>query len=121
MRIHKIPSCYRKSKRSLLCLLTWRYYLTLNGSKYPCLELIFMVSKVFEPLKFDCTLIYHDSLKYQCPRYGVLTVSVLYFIHYIHHLRLIQWFIYDRTDSTNSVSKYRYQVSKTDEAMSSLR
>ena len=27
---------------------------TLNGSNYPCLELIFMVPKVFEPLKFDC-------------------------------------------------------------------
>ena len=26
---------------------------TLNGSNYPSLELIFMVSKVFEPLKFD--------------------------------------------------------------------
>ena len=26
MRTHNIPSCYRKSKRSLLCLLTWRYY-----------------------------------------------------------------------------------------------
>ena len=29
---------------------------TLIGSNYPCLELIFMVPKVFEPLKFDCTL-----------------------------------------------------------------
>ena len=28
---------------------------TLIGSNYPCLELIFMVPKVFEPLKFDCT------------------------------------------------------------------
>ena len=27
---------------------------TLNGSNYPYLELIFMVPKVFEPLKFDC-------------------------------------------------------------------
>ena len=26
----------------------------LIGSNYPCLELIFMVPKVFEPLKFDC-------------------------------------------------------------------
>ena len=24
MRTHSIPLCYRKSKRSLLCLLTWR-------------------------------------------------------------------------------------------------
>ena len=29
---------------------------TLNGSNYPCLELNFMVPKVFEPLKFDCIL-----------------------------------------------------------------
>ena len=27
---------------------------TLTGSNYPCLELILMVPKVFEPLKFDC-------------------------------------------------------------------
>ena len=27
---------------------------TLIGSNYPCLEHIFMVRKVFEPLKFDC-------------------------------------------------------------------
>ena len=26
----------------------------LIGSNYPCLELIFMVPNVFEPLKFDC-------------------------------------------------------------------
>ena len=29
---------------------------TLIGSDYPCLKLIFMVPKVFEPLKFDCML-----------------------------------------------------------------
>ena len=29
---------------------------TLISSNSPCLELIFMVPKVFEPLKFDCTL-----------------------------------------------------------------
>ena len=28
----------------------------LIGSNYPCLELIFMVPKVFEPLKFDCNI-----------------------------------------------------------------
>ena len=27
---------------------------TLIGLNYPCLELIFMVPKVFEPMKFDC-------------------------------------------------------------------
>ena len=30
---------------------------TLIGSNYPCLELIFMVPKVFEPLKFDCIVL----------------------------------------------------------------
>ena len=30
---------------------------TLTGSNYPCLELIFMVPKVFEPLKLVCTYI----------------------------------------------------------------
>ena len=29
---------------------------TLIGSNYPCLELIFMVPKVFEPMKFYCIL-----------------------------------------------------------------
>ena len=29
---------------------------TLSGSNYPCLELVFMVPKVFEPLKFDRSL-----------------------------------------------------------------
>ena len=29
----------------------------LIGSNYPCLELIFMVPKVFQPLKFDCSYI----------------------------------------------------------------
>ena len=29
---------------------------SLTGSNYPCLELIFMVPQVFEPLKFDCIL-----------------------------------------------------------------
>ena len=32
--------------------------LTLISSNYPCLEHIFMVPKVFEPLKFYCTFIY---------------------------------------------------------------
>ena len=53
MRTHNIPSCYRKSEilimSPVLALLS-----TLTGSNYPGLELIFMVPKVFEPLKFDC-------------------------------------------------------------------
>ena len=62
MRTHSIPPCYRKIKEILiihpdlapdLALLS-----TLTGSNYPCLELIFMVPKVFEPLKFDCNIMY---------------------------------------------------------------
>ena len=33
--------------------------LTLISSNYPCLELIFMVPKVFEPLKFYCNWFYY--------------------------------------------------------------
>ena len=53
MRTHNIPSCYRKSAILImppdLALLS-----TLTDLNYPCLELIFIVPKVFEPLKFDC-------------------------------------------------------------------
>ena len=37
---------------------------TLIGSNYPCLELIFIVPKVFEPLKFDCSLDTFPILNY---------------------------------------------------------
>ena len=47
MRTHKIPSC----AISLLCLLSCAIC-----SNYPCLKHIFMVPKVFEPLKFYCIL-----------------------------------------------------------------
>ena len=53
MRTHNIPSYYRNSKILIMppdpALLS-----ILIGSNYPCLELVFMVPKVFEPLKFDC-------------------------------------------------------------------
>ena len=54
MRTHNIPSCYRKSKRPSLFLLTWRFYQP--SMVRTCLELISMVPKVFEQLKFDCNL-----------------------------------------------------------------
>ena len=54
MRTHNIPSCYRKSKRSLFLSPDLALLSTLIGLNYPCLELIFMVPKVFEPLKVDC-------------------------------------------------------------------
>ena len=42
----------KKIKISLLSLLTWRYNRP-SLARTTCLELIFMVPKVFEPLKFD--------------------------------------------------------------------
>ena len=55
MRTHNIPSCYRKIKEILIMPPDLALLSTLIGSNYPCLELIFMVPKVFEPLKFDCS------------------------------------------------------------------
>ena len=36
-------------------------WLTLSGSNYPCLEQFSMVSKMFEPLKFDCDKTYDNT------------------------------------------------------------
>ena len=55
MRTHNIPSCYRKVKEIIIMPPDLTLLPTLIGSNYPCLELIFMAPKVFEPLKFDCT------------------------------------------------------------------
>ena len=60
MRTHNIPSCYRNSKEIFIMPPDLALLLTLVGSNYPCLELIFMVPKVFEPLKFDCIMHVHD-------------------------------------------------------------
>ena len=64
MRTHNIPSCYRKSKRFLLCLLTWRFPQPSLARTTPVSELIFMVLKVFEPLKFDCIYALYNSESY---------------------------------------------------------
>ena len=56
MRTHNIPSCYRKVKEIFIVPSDLTLLSTLIGSNDPCLELIFMVPKVFEPLKFDCIL-----------------------------------------------------------------
>ena len=40
--------------KEIILLALW---LTLISSNYPCLKHLFMVPKVFEPLKFDCNLI----------------------------------------------------------------
>ena len=52
LRTYNIPSCYRKSD-ILIMPSDLALFSTLIGSNYPCLELIFMVPKMFEPLKFD--------------------------------------------------------------------
>ena len=57
MRTHNIPPSYRKIKEILIMRPDLALLSTLIGSNYPCLELIFMVPKVFEPLKFDCILL----------------------------------------------------------------
>ena len=36
-------------------------WLTLSGSNYPCLEQIFTVLKMFEPLKFDCIISHWEA------------------------------------------------------------
>ena len=57
MRTHNMPPCYRKIKEVLIMPPDLALLPTLTGSNYPCLELIFMVPKVFESLKFDYIII----------------------------------------------------------------
>ena len=61
---------------------------TLNGSNYPCLELIFMVPKVFEPLKFDCNIVFcmQDTIKYFVPQnickfFWILNKYIMHLVH----------------------------------------
>ena len=61
MRIHNIPSYYRKIKVILIMPPDLVLLSTLIGSNYPCLELILMVPKVFEPLKVYCTFKCHEN------------------------------------------------------------
>ena len=55
LKIEKISLdyCYLLSE-----LVPW---LTLSGSNYPCLERISMVPKMFEPLRFDCIVMYRRT------------------------------------------------------------
>ena len=55
MGTHNIPPCYRKIKEILIMSPDLALLSTLIGSNYSCLELIVMVPKVFEQLKFDCS------------------------------------------------------------------
>ena len=82
MRKHNIPLCYRKSKKIKDILIMppgQELLLTLIGSNYPCLELIFMVSKVFEPLKFDCIPII-DFLRREHPSFIIIKHGVSFTI-----------------------------------------
>ena len=47
-------SVLQKIKANLIMPTDLALLSTLIGSNYPCLELTFMVLKVFEPLKFNC-------------------------------------------------------------------
>ena len=55
MRTHKLPSYERKSKIYPSYASQPGNMVKLISSKYPCLEHIFMVPKVFQLLKFYCT------------------------------------------------------------------
>ena len=56
MRTYKIPPCSENRKYIPIMPSDLALWLTLFTSNYPCLEHIFMVPKVFELLKFDCSL-----------------------------------------------------------------
>ena len=73
MRTYNMPSYQRKSKDIPIKPPDMALQSTLIGLNYPCLELIFMVPKVFEPLKFDCIKNWASLLK------NIL--SILGFLH----------------------------------------
>ena len=58
-------------KISIFCLLTWRY-----DSNSPCLEHVFMVPKLFEPLKFDGIIRYYSTLIKVLPKSLSLSLSL---------------------------------------------
>ena len=63
---------------------------TLNGSNYPSLELIFMVPKVFEPLKFDCITIilifvsFHFAINTEINNKKRISHPILHAVSYIY-------------------------------------
>ena len=79
MRTHNIPS-EQKIKEILIMPPDLALLSTLIGSNYSCLELIFMVPKVFEPLKFDCKYTVVNDLLLVC-----VTILLLF-----SHLRLLK-------------------------------
>ena len=70
MRTHNIPSCYRKYIPLIPPDLA--LWFTLVSSNYPCLEHIFMIPKVFEPLKFYCN-----------KEYSLYTLQIFFTFHHL--------------------------------------
>ena len=56
---------------------------TLTGSNYPCLELILMVPKVFEPLKFYCTYMYIHHVKFLCQEVAIFLTYETEFVLFL--------------------------------------
>ena len=61
MRTHNIPSCYTKSKRSLLFFLNWRFCQP-SLARTTLSRTNFHGPKVFEPLKLDCSYFFCEAL-----------------------------------------------------------
>ena len=57
---------------------------TLIGSKYPCLELICMVPKVLESLKFDCMYFQYLSIELFC-----VTLLLVVCCRYVGIIRML--------------------------------
>ena len=56
---------------------------TPTGSNYPCLELILMVPKVFEPLKFDCRKVGYLSGIHDTRTSYFMDKKCIYFLLYL--------------------------------------
>ena len=79
------------------------FSLTIIGSNYPCLELIFMVPEVFEPLKFDCILLTFCHLEF-----------FLSLVLFVHSVPLYVLLCEPQFHSKELVScTYQYSVLKT--------
>ena len=67
---------------------------TLIGSNYPCLKLIYLVPKVFEPLKFDCNTM--ENLKWTdshtvIPEYIVHNLSPFFLYRMLNLTQHLEW------------------------------
>ena len=80
MRTHNIPYVKENQKDISIKPLDLALSSTLTGSNYPCLELIFMVPKLFEPLKFDCTCTVVGGYQIQECNYGFLDVYPIFLL-----------------------------------------